>query len=43
MIPFPMGHWQVLAYPQLLETIKNAIGCLDNHKALRDEQELEQG
>lgn len=37
---FPFGTLTDLASPL---AIKNKIGCLDNHKRLRDNQELWQG
>ena len=36
----PMEHWQILAQSQLLGATKNEEVCLDNHKSLRDSQEL---
>lgn len=39
----PLWSTEVSSYSQLLETIKNKISCLNNHKGLRDSQELGQG
>ena len=39
----PQGHWQVLAYPKLQKATKNEVGCLDHHKALRDNPEVGKG
>lgn len=39
----PLGHWQVLAHPQLLGGTKNKDGGLNNHKALKDSKELRPG
>lgn len=36
----PLGHRKVLAHPQLQGATKNKDGGLDNHKGLRDNQEL---
>ena len=41
--PSPLGHWQVLAHPQLLGAAKTQESGLDNHKGLRDNQELRMG
>lgn len=35
-----LGHWQILAGPRLLGAIKKKISFLNNHKGLRDDQEL---
>ena len=37
---FPLGPWQVLVHSQILGVITNKIGCLDNNKGSKDNQEL---
>ena len=39
----PLGHWQVLAHPQLLGVTEHVVGCLDKHKGLRNNRDLRQG
>lgn len=38
--PMRMGHWWVLAHPQIVGATCNKGSSLDNHKGLRDNQEL---
>lgn len=40
---FPLEHWQVLAHPHQLGPVENKSAYSDNHKGLRNNQELEQG
>lgn len=37
----PLGHRFVFAHPQILETIKNKICFLNNHKGLSNNEELD--